>query len=446
MYKICVEQIAIPNEIPLSAIFARFAQHPFASLLDSGNTPHLNAKYDIMVANPIAQLVSKNSEAQDIDLFSLAQKRTAALFADHDIPETKLPFLVGALGYASYDCARQLEDLPEENPAEYDAPEFTVGIYSWSVIKEKDTGLFFLCYSDKYPHPAKDEFTILDNTGHTPSPFSLNTPWSSSVTRSEYEQDIAKIHDYLTAGDCYQINYAQRFQARYQGDEWQAFLKLQQVNQSPFSAFMRFEQHSIISCSPERFIQSHDGIVETKPIKGTMPRSNDKRTDELTKEQLQYSEKDRAENLMIVDLLRNDLSKNCEPHTVKVERLFDIESFAAVHHLVSTIKAKLKSNISALSLLKDAFPGGSITGAPKIRAMEIIEELERHRRHIYCGSIFYFGIRGDLDSNICIRTLLCENNNIFCWAGGGIVIDSEAHKEYQESLDKVHKILPVLAS
>ena len=199
-----------------------------------------------------------------------------------------------------------------------------------------------------------------------------------------------------------------------------------------------------MSVSPERFLSISDGQVETKPIKGTRPRYSDKIQDSSEAQALQYSEKDRAENLMIVDLLRNDISKGCIAGSVEVPSLFKIESFPAVHHLVSKITGRLKTNVSPIALLQGAFPGGSITGAPKIRAMEIIEELEPHKRNIYCGSIGYIGIRQDVDTNICIRTLLCENQTIYCWAGGGIVLDSIPEMEYEESHHKVSKILPTL--
>ena len=205
-------------------------------------------------------------------------------------------------------------------------------------------------------------------------------------------------------------------------------------------------QGYILSASPERFIQLKDKQIETKPIKGTRPRSNVREQDEQIIAELKQAPKDNAENLMIVDLLRNDIGKVAKPGSVKVPKLFAVESFPAVHHLVSTITAELADHASGVALLKGAFPGGSITGAPKIRAMQIIEELEPHRRSVYCGSFAYLSFNGRIDSSITIRTLVCENNQIHCWAGGGIVADSEYASEYQETFDKVSKILPLLAS
>jgi para-aminobenzoate synthetase component 1 len=239
---------------------------------------------------------------------------------------------------------------------------------------------------------------------------------------------------------------AQRFIADFEGNIWQAYCELRNQNQAPFSAYYNLAQGCIASISPERFLRVKDGVVETKPIKGTRPRFSNLEKDKSSAQSLLSAEKDRAENLMIVDLLRNDLSKHCKAHSVKVPALFALESYEAVHHLVSTVTGELIDASSPLELLASAFPGGSITGAPKIRAMEVIDELEPHRRHIYCGSVFYMGYREDMDSSICIRTVLAENNRLHCWAGGGIVLDSVPSDEYQETLDKVSKILPVLAS
>ena len=251
---------------------------------------------------------------------------------------------------------------------------------------------------------------------------------------------------------------AQRFSATYQGDEFEAYLALREANKAPFSAFIRLESATILSVSPERFLQLSQEKVQSKPIKGTMPRSSDKVQDAKNAEILKHSTKDNAENLMIVDLLRNDISRSCQAGSVKVPELFAIESFPAVHHLVSTVEGTLSEDKDATDLLRGAFPGGSITGAPKIRAMEIIEELEPHRRSVYCGSIGYLSNCGNMDTSITIRTLICQQgdksnkqpakpntNSIHCWAGGGLVADSTAPSEYQETFDKVNCILPVLS-
>ena len=228
------------------------------------------------------------------------------------------------------------------------------------------------------------------------------------------------------------------------GDPWLAYKRLREINSAPFSAYLNYPDVQVLSSSPERFLKVNDAKVETKPIKGTRPRVKDLEQDEKQKEALRQSKKDRAENVMIVDLLRNDLSKNCRSGSVKVPVLFDIESFATVHHLVSTVTGVLNQGQHALDLLKNCFPGGSITGAPKIRSMEIIEELEPNRRGLYCGAIGYIGFDGNMDTNIVIRTLIHSENVIRFWAGGGIVYDSVMEEEYQESLDKAAALLDLL--
>src|SRR5690606_14358319 len=220
--------------------------------------------------------------------------------------------------------------------------------------------------------------------------------------------------------------------------------RLRIINPAPFSAYLNTPYAQILSASPERFLRVVGGRVETRPIKGTRPRAGHARLDAEIIEALAASEKDRAENLMIVDLLRNDLSKCCAPGTVRVPRLFEVESFATVHHLVSTVTGELRADRDALDLLRGCFPGGSITGAPKLRAMQIIEELEPHRRGVYCGAIGYLGFDGGMDLNIAIRTMVYSRGVIRFWAGGGIVADSRLEDEYQETYDKAAAMLRLL--
>ncbi|MCY7296962.1 aminodeoxychorismate synthase component I [Alteromonas sp. a30] len=464
MLNIHIIPLNINTQTDVTSLFSAFRHLRGAVLLDSANSPHPNARFDIFAAEPIIS-IEENTHSPNIT-FALESLRTQIkveknsstiaqivslqkqVFQHTAIPETHLPFVVGCLGYFGYDWGKQIEKVASRFKDDYQTPRLSVGIYTWSVIRDADSGQYYFCYHPEYPHPSVAEITDADanksETLYDGDEFKLRRDWSSNVTQAEYLAKLAKIHEYLLAGDCYQINMAQRFHSEYQGDEWRAYLRLRQANTAPFSSFIRTQHGAILSISPERFLSTQDGKVETKPIKGTRPRGANPELDAKLARDLQNAEKDRAENLMIVDLLRNDLSKNCMPGSVQVPKLFDIESFPAVHHLVSTVVGELKANSSPLQLLQDAFPGGSITGAPKKRAMQIIEELEPDHRHIYCGSIGYLGIKEDMDSNICIRTLLLESNNIYCWAGGGIVLDSDANQEFQETLDKVAKILPVL--
>ncbi len=451
--------LALPGSLPITALFEQFASEPMALLLDSCDSDHVNVRYDIVVARPLVTLkaiegdtwiVGEQQTLSDQDPFTTAKALHQQLYGnasgpiDADLPD--LPFGAGLAGYFGYDLGRYIEQLPDSRARVSEMPDMALGLYSWSVIKDRLTGQWHYLSDPRFACPTPEALESMARTPAQEADFALCSSWQANMSRQEYQNSIEKIHQYLRSGDCYQVNFAQAFSARYRGDEWQAFKTLREVNKGPFSAFMRMEQAAILSISPERFISVREGRVETKPIKGTRPRLAEPAADLGMRDELLHAEKDRSENLMIVDLLRNDLSKHCTPESVKVPSLFAIESFPAVHHLVSTVTGILKADAHPLDLLKGAFPGGSITGAPKIRAMEVIEELEPHRRHIYCGSMGYVGAHGDMDTSICIRTLLAEKGEVRCWAGGGIVMDSVATEEYQESLDKVARILPVLES
>jgi para-aminobenzoate synthetase component 1 len=336
-----------------------------------------------------------------------------------------------------------------------------VGIYSQAIIFDNKSKQYWLVCPEEKRQPLTSQLATMAEQStkqiQKNTAFKLNSSWQANMSKSEYAEKFNQVQAYLLSGDCYQINLAQRFSAQYQGDEFQAYLALRASNQAPFSAFIRLENAAVLSISPERFLSLKKGKVQSKPIKGTKPRHTDKEIDAENAQALQHSTKDKAENVMIVDLLRNDISKVCQAGSVKVPKLFDIESFPAVHHLVSTVEGELAHEFDGYDLLRGAFPGGSITGAPKIRAMEIIEELEPHHRSVYCGSIGYLSNCGNMDTSITIRTLVCDakksktaNNGvniskkIHCWAGGGLVADSNIASEYQETFDKVSRILPIL--
>ncbi len=264
--------------------------------------------------------------------------------------------------------------------------------------------------------------------------------WKPGWSKYQYQTAFKRIQDYLLAGDCYQVNLAMPF---FCDDDLTNTnpLPLLEAFDAPFSGFFKNDDHWIATVSPERFIKVKNGTITTSPIKGTSPRHPDPKCDEANRNQLLASEKNQAENLMIVDLLRNDLSRSAEPHSVKVEKLFALESHANVHHMVSTITAKQKASLTPIDVVRNAFPGGSITGAPKVRAMQIIEELELQSRGAYCGSMGYFDDSGLTDFNILIRTITATKDGAVCWGGGGIVVDSTMEDEYQEILNKVGKIL-----
>lgn len=455
-----MQQYLIPPEIygdtpdNLLALFSHFAQQPWAMLLDSAAPEHINSRYDILVAEPLATLEAKagcsiltdehGSHTYQEDPFTVLNCALKRYFPQ--AVSSALPFIGGALGYFGYDLGRYIEKLPATAEADIALPDMAVGFYRWALILDKQLKqLWYVDYQGEAQAGWHKLHARLQQQLPASAPFSLTSPWQANMDKSGYVARFNQVHEYLLSGDCYQINLTQRFSAAYHGDEWQAYLQLRDKNAAPFSAFIRLPQGAVLSISPERFLQLHSGQVETKPIKGTRPRGICPMTDEVEADNLRNSAKDRAENVMIVDLLRNDLGKVCLPGSVAVPQLFAIESFPAVHHLVSTVTGTLSAQYSACDLLRGAFPGGSITGAPKVRAMQIIEQLEPQRRSVYCGAIGYINSSGDMDTNIAIRTLICSDGQIHCQAGGGIVADSDADSEYQETLDKVNKILPVLA-
>ena len=272
----------------------------------------------------------------------------------------------------------------------------------------------------------------------------IDNKFYSNFSKEEYIDKIKKLKEYIRSGDVYIANMTQRFFCESNEDAINIYKNLREINKAPFSVFANYDDFQIISSSPERFIQIKDRKAHTRPIKGTRPRGKDKKEDLLNKEALINSEKDKAELLMVVDLERNDFSKVCKPHTVKVTELFKLEEYATVFHLVSTIEGELKDQISEVKFIRECFPGGSITGTPKIRAMEIIEELEMLKRNIYTGCIGYFDFRGNSDFNIAIRTIIKKENKAYFGVGGGITYDSIEEDEYEETLDKAKALMKVL--
>lgn len=434
----------------LSEQFSALSALPWAMLLHSGSAQHQHNRFDILVADPLVTLttcgditqVEQNGEmtSRTDDPFALLEEYLSASGLQAE-SSPDFPFLGGALGLFGYDLGRRIEALPDTAEQDIALPDMAVGIYDWALIADHHLQrVTLICHDDV----AGRLHWLAQQKATATQPIRLKAPWQSNMTREAYGEKFRQIQEYIHNGDCYQINLAQRFSTHYSGDEWQAFLQLNNANRAPFSAFLRLPENTVISLSPERFIWLKDHQIQTRPIKGTLPRSEDPAEDAHQAERLAASEKDRAENLMIVDLLRNDIGRVATPGSVRVPELFKVEPFPAVHHLVSTITAKLPEACHASALLRACFPGGSITGAPKVRAMEIIEELEPQRRNGYCGSIAYISCCGTMDSNITIRTLLTAKGKIYCWAGGGIVADSQEQAEYQETFDKIARILPQL--
>ncbi|MEW9796863.1 aminodeoxychorismate synthase component I [Alteromonas sp. CYL-A6] len=460
--QVIIEPVSLPESHCLSDVFASVSQTEMATLLDSAGGQQ-DGRFSVMLWSPFRVIRTRHgktlsyccetghTELHNSTPFQVVADCHKQYFSDLTIhPDSRhladrLPFIIGVAGFAGYDIGRCYETLPNHANDDYRCADLAVGCFTQSLIQDNQTGQVYHCRLASLPVLDRSFLFSGDDDRSSGQPFTLTSPWRSNLTKVAYVDALHRIDAYLNAGDCYQVNMAQRFSAACTGDPFEAYQRLRQANQAPFSAFIRSEESVILSISPERFLSvDRDGHVQTKPIKGTRPRGNTPEQDAAIANELLSAEKDRAENLMIVDLLRNDISKHCQPGSVTVPALFALESFPAVHHMVSTVTGQLGETSTPLDLLAGAFPGGSITGAPKVRAMEIIDELEPHRRNIYCGSVFYMGMLGDMDSSICIRTLLIENQTIHCWAGGGIVLDSDPLSEYQETLDKVAKILPVL--
>jgi len=455
----------LPYQADPAFWFRALHRQPGAVLLDSGRPVATRGRFDILSAWPREVLLPdavetgrKFFERLRLSLNALGPARFAA--------DVDLPFAGGLLGYLSYDFGRRLEELPAGAEDDLHLPDGRLGVYDWSLTTDHHAQQCWLVFYPACPEEkqayllglfeamAAGESPELQPSGPWmvaiedapgPRPFTLLHDFQPTISRDTYRQAIARIHDYIRSGDCYQVNYTQRFESAYRGDPWQAYEALRAACATPFSGYLNLgDEDAILSLSPERFIRLQDGHIETRPIKGTRPRGPDAQSDEALARQLCESTKDRAENLMIVDLLRNDIGRSSRVGSVHVPELFSLESYPNVHHLVSSVRAELAPGLDAFDLLAGSFPGGSITGAPKIRAMEIIDELEAQRRSLYCGSLLYIDVRGEMDSSITIRSLLAKGGRISCWAGGGIVLDSDWEEEYQESLDKVSVLLKAL--
>ncbi len=444
----------LPYRADSSDLFEALADEPWAAFLDSGRPHCTGGRWDILAARPFATLVTRGgmTEVQRDGQLTLSPEdpfRLLRVHLDARPSSSPLPFPGGALGYFAYDLARRVERLPTRAADAEGIPDMAVGLYDWAAVVDHLERRAWLLAAGRDANTARIWDELMARLSDPPPPlprppFTVLEAPRSNFTRDQYRRAFDRIQAYIRAGDCYQVNLAQRFAARVAGDPWLAYRALRRLNPAPYSAYLNLPGVKVLSSSPERFLEVRDGRVETRPIKGTRPRSADPALDVRLGRELEASAKDRAENLMIVDLLRNDLGRTCTPGSVAVPRLFELESYATVHHLVSTVTGRLAQGSDALDLLRGAFPGGSITGAPKLRAMEIIEELEPHRRGVYCGAIGYLGFDGDMDTSIAIRILVHSGDRLRFWAGGGIVADSGPEAEYRECQDKAAALLRLL--
>jgi para-aminobenzoate synthetase component 1 len=422
---------------------------PYVLFLDS-SAQGILGRYSFLAADPVA-LARTPDEARLL-------LRRHARPALPGLP----PFQGGIAGYLSYDWGAELERVRRPAPDRFTPTisDVVLPLYDWVIAWDHLEGKAWIISTGigdggrgTRNEWARERLTWVRQRLNAPAPAPpVPRPPSpvptSNFPRADYEVAVSRIREYIAAGDVYQVNLAQRFHAPFHGSALALYRRLRARNPAPFGAYLDFAGTVITSISPERFLRldatSH--VAEARPIKGTRPRGATPARDHALARELQESEKDRAENVMIVDLLRNDLGKVCRPGSVTVPTLFALESHPTVHHLVSTVRGVLADGNDAFDLLRAAFPGGSVTGAPKIRAMELIAELESAPRGVYCGAIGYVSASGAMDFNIPIRTVVLRDGIATFHAGAGIVWDSEPAAEYQETLAKARTMMEALTS
>ena len=476
------------------ACCARLAGLPYRLFLDSAAPDGRLGRHSFLVADPVAVVRSRGAVTERVDPRTGAARRVAgdapgavrALLAAHRCaPVPGLPpFQGGAAGYLAYEWGRTRERIPAARHDDLALDDAVLGVYDWVLAWDHAAGRAWLVSSGlperdpaaraaraaaraaavrarlDAPAPADgaewgpDHAPGAPRPGRAPShPIVLaagdappGVRLRASFAREGYLRAVQRVRDYILAGDVFQANLAQRLEAPLVGTAWALYRRLRAGNPAPFAAYADLPGATIVSASPERFLRlAPDGAVETRPIKGTRPRGADPAADAALAGALAASAKDRAENLMIVDLMRNDLSRVCAPGSVRATELFALERHPTVHHLVSTVVGRLAPGCDAVDLLRATFPGGSITGAPKVRAMEIIAELEPSARGVYCGAIGYWSVTGALDTSVAIRTAVVRDGRVTFGAGGGITADSEPAAEYQETLDKARGLVAALA-
>ncbi len=426
--------------------------------LDSSSPPDRMGRYSYMMALPSemiradGRIVTINSSlgierAEDTDPWDVLRAR---IRVQHGSPIRGLPpFQGGLAGFLGYDMGRHLERVPACARQESGLPDLMLGVYDWVLGFDHVRGEAWLmasgnCAADR--GRVETQLDMVEALLAAPAPkgpggFRLTAPLASNTGREAYCAMVDRALRHITAGDIYQVNLSHRMESAWDGDPFALYAALRRVAPAPYSAYIDFGETKILSASPERFLRLEGKRVETRPIKGTRPRSADGARDREMAAALLGSEKDRAENLMIVDLLRNDLGRVCEVGTVAVPEMFALEGLANVWHLVSTVTGDLAPGRDPIDLLRACFPGGSVTGCPKIRAMEIIDSLEPVRRGPYCGAVVVVGFDGFLDSSIVIRTIVLNRSRLLLQVGGAVVADSDPNAEYEETMAKASSAL-----
>ncbi|WP_148591953.1 aminodeoxychorismate synthase component I [Aquisphaera giovannonii] len=395
----------------------------------------------------------ESGEGDPLDeLARLLRRFGLAETADAPPPVDACPFQGGMIGYLGYDLAPLIEKLPRRVPRDSRLPDLRMGLYDTAVIVDHRAGKATLHAWDltgegqaAAERRCRTWRRAIRNAATSPRVVSRSVLGSidGSISRQAYMAAVSRALEYIAAGDIFQVNLSQRFSARGRVEPLDLFLRLGEISPAPYSAFLRWRDLAVVSASPESFYQVRGDRIETRPIKGTRPRGADPEDDSRLADELRAAPKDRAELTMIVDLERNDLGRVCRYGSVNVVDPHAIESYAQVHHLVATVEGQLREDAGPVDVIRATFPGGSITGAPKIRAMEIIDELEPNRRGVYTGAIGYFS-RGATGLNIAIRTLTVERDEVRYQVGGGIVADSDPAAEYEETMHKGRGLRAVL--
>jgi len=461
-----VEEIHTPLSAP--QFFEIFRDRPFSFFLDSGMDPAKLGRYSFMGSDPFLVLRSRGEEVSLIrdgtgesswgNPFDVVGELLAVYSLD-GCPNG-IPFAGGAVGYFSYDLCHFIERLPATAVDDLNLPECYLAFYDTIVAFDHLEGRAYLVSTGfpelretKRKRRAEERLEevkswMLNKPSIADELCSVSTEegmvLKSNFSHEEYLRAVENVREYIRAGDIFQVNLSQRFEADLSISPYELYQRLRKINPAPFASYLDFDGVSVVGASPERFLKVQGDWVETRPVKGTRPRGKSEAEDRALADELLESIKDRAENVMIVDLERNDLGRVCRYGTVRVTELAILETYPTVFHLTSTVKGRLCEDKDRIDLLKATFPGGSITGAPKVRAMQIIDELEPTRRSVYTGSIGYLSFSGEMDLNIVIRTFLVKGGRAYFQVGGGIVYDSEPEAEYVETLDKAKALIQAL--
>ncbi len=473
-----IEEVATSLTAP--ELFELIKDKPYSFFLDSGMDPGRLGRYSFLGSEPFLVTSSRGSEitlirgqeheVQRGNPFDTIGKLLEPYRLDHC--PAPVPFLGGAVGYFSYDLCHFTERLPSTAIDDLRLPESCLAFYDTVLafdhlekkahivatgFPEMEEGQRLrrarmrleqtkdcLCSISLDQRSSLGRAVSVEESSFQPGREDEKITLKSNFTPEEYKRAVNRVREYIAAGDVFQVNLSQRFETDLKTPPYELYKRLRTVNPAPFAGYLNFPGVTIVSASPERFLKVQSDHVETRPIKGTRPRGRHSVEDGRLAYELTHSAKDRAENLMIVDLERNDLGRVCGYGTVKVTELAILETFPTVFHLTSTVTGRLRRGKSNIDLLKATFPGGSITGAPKVRAMEIIDELEPTRRSVYTGSIGYLSFNEDMDVNIVIRTFLVKEGKAYFQVGGGIIYDSEPEAEYIETLDKARALIQAL--